>query len=192
MCAINRRQLLTSGTTAVALSALLASDTEGEQTSLKPFVVRSGEARRGGPWIIRGEKAFSTKVSGADIGNTYAAIEVHTPPRNGPALHIHLHQHELFFVLAGSIGVQCGSDRAVLQPGDAFMGPANIPHAYVVLGKTAARTLMIFNPAGSIEAFFAEYAFAVDADADPSELAEIDAKHEMKMVGPPLQASSFA
>lgn len=192
MCALNRRQLLTSGTTAVALSALLASDAEGEQTSLTPFLVRNGEARRGGPWLIHGEKAFSTKVSGADTSNIYAAIEVHTPPGNGPALHVHLHQNELFFVLAGSIGLQCGSNRTILKAGDTFMGPANIPHAFVVLGESAARILMIFNPAGSMEAFFAEYASAINEDADPRKLAEINAKHEIKVVGPPLEAASFA
>jgi len=192
MSAFNRRQLLTSGTTALTFSALLASQTEGEQTGLTPFLVRSGEARRGGPWLIRGEKAFSTKVSGADIGNKYTAIEVHTPPGHGPELHVHLRQNELFFMLGGSIGLQCGSDRTILNAGDTLMAPANIPHAFVVLGKDSAHILMIFDPAGSMESYFAEYASAVNANADTKKLAEIAAKHEIKVVGPPLEASSFA
>ena len=194
MRAFNRRQVLTSGAASLTLSTLGVPDAEGEQTNVESFVVRSGEGRRGGPWLVHGERAFATKVSGADVGNTYAAIEVHTPPGYGPALHIHLRQNELFFMLTGSIGLQCGSDRTILNAGDSFMAPANVPHAYVTLGTDPARMLMIFDPAGDMEGFFGEYAplVNVDGEPDPRRLAEVYAKHGMKVVGPPLKVSNFA
>jgi quercetin dioxygenase-like cupin family protein len=192
---LNRRNVLTSGVAALAASTLSVLEAKGEHTNVAtPFTVRAGEGRSGGQWLVHGEKAFSTKVSGADVGKTYTAIEVHTPPGRGPELHIHLDQNELFFMLAGSIGLQCGSDRMVLRAGDAFMAPANVPHAYVTLGTEPAHMLNVFDPSGDIEAFFAQYAPLVNVDGEPDhkKLAEVYAKHGMKVVGPPLAALSFA
>ena len=74
------------------------------------------------------------------------------------------------------------------------MAPANVPHAYVTLGTEPAHMLNVFDPFGGIEAFFAEYAPLVNVDGEPDhkKLAEVYAKHGMKVVGPPLAASSFA
>jgi quercetin dioxygenase-like cupin family protein len=191
----NRRKLLTSSAAVAAASTLPLSEAQdGPANSAEAFTVRAGEARPGGQWLVRGEKAFSTKVSGADVGKTYVAIEIHPPPGVGPELHVHLAQNELFFVLKGSIGVQCGSDRTVLNAGDALMAPANIPHAFVVLGTETAHVLLIYDPAGEMEGFFAEFAPLVSADGEPDrkKLTEVYAKHGMKVVGPPLKASSFA
>lgn len=143
---------------------------------------------------MHGERAFSTKVSGADVGKTYVAIEVHTPPGAGPALHVHPHQNELFFILQGRVGLQCGSHRTVLWVGDAFMAPADVPHAYVTLGTEPAHMLFIYDPAGGMENFFAEYAPLVDVAGEPDEkrIAEVSAKHGMRVVGPALQAASFS
>ena len=103
-------------------------------------------------------------------------------------------QNELFFVLKGSIGVQCGEDRTILKAGDAYMAPADVPHAFVALGTEAAHTLFLFDPAGEMEAFFAEYSPIVSAEGEPDrkKLVEVNAKHGIKVVGPPLKASIFA
>ena len=194
MKAMNRRKLLTSSAAAVAASTFSLAEAQGAAKSAGAFTVRAGEGRAGGQWLVHGDKAFSTKVSGADVGKTYLAIEVHTPPDRGPELHIHLHQNELFFMLKGSIGVQCGSERTVLRAGDAFMAPANVPHAYVTLGTEPAHMLMVFDPAGDMEAFFAEYAplIGVQGEPDPKKLADCYSRHGMTVVGPPMRASSFA
>jgi quercetin dioxygenase-like cupin family protein len=192
---LSRRKLLTSSAAVVAVATLSLSEAQGNPTNrVGAFTVRAGEARPGGQWLVRGEKAFSTKVSGADVGKTYVAIEIHPPPGVGPELHIHLAQNELFFMLKGSIGVQCGPDRTILNVGDAFMAPANIPHAFVVLGTEPAHVLLVYDPAGDMEGFFQEYAplVSVDGEPDRKKLAEAYAKHGMKVAGSPLKASSFA
>ncbi len=114
---VKRRRILASSIAAVAASKLQAF--EGHTTpasAVEPFTVRSGEGRRGGLWFVHGEKAFSTKVSGTDVGKKYAAIEVHAPPGRGPELHMHPGQNEFFYILRGEIGVQCGSERTVCEP----------------------------------------------------------------------------
>ena len=192
MKALNRRTLLTSGAAALATATLQKSEAQSTST-VEPFAVRAAEGRLGGLWYVHGEKTFFTKVSGADVGKRYAIIEAHTPPGLGPELHIHLHQNEMFFVLKGSIGVQCGSEHTVLKAGDNFMAPANIPHAFVALGSEPAHILFLFDPAGDMEAFFAEYApiVSVDGEPDPAKLIEVNAKHGIKVVGPPLKAEAF-
>jgi quercetin dioxygenase-like cupin family protein len=193
MQAISRRKLLASGVALGASTLLTTKAHAGQTIPASPFTVRAGEGRAGEQWLVHADKAFTTKVSGADVGKSYVAIEVHTPPGFGPELHVHPDQNELFFLLRGSIGLQCGPDRTVLRTGDAFMAPANISHAYVTLGSEPAHMLNVYDPAGDMEAFFAEYAplISVDGAPDQKELAEAYAKHGMKVVGPPLKASSF-
>ncbi len=194
MKAFDRRQVLTATTAALTVSTLLASDAEGEQTSVKPFLVRTGQAREGRPLVVQGdENAFSTKVRGVDGNKRYSVIEAHTPPERGPLLHIHPSQNELFFVLHGSIGVQCGSERTILNAGDAFLAPANIPHAYVTLGTEESRVLFVFDPPRDMERFFQALAASLNASGPPDEskLASVYANHGIEVVGPPLQASSF-
>lgn len=191
---MNRRKLFTSGVAAVVASPSPLSEAQDVLASAAgPFTVRAGEGRARGLWLVHGEKAFSTKVSGTDVGRTYVAIEVHTPPGLGPELHVHLGQNEMFFMLRGSIGLVCGSDRTILRAGDTFMAPAHVPHAYVTLGSEPAHMLNVYNPAGDMEGFFAEYAplVSVDGMPDKTRLADCYAKHGMKVVGAPLEASSF-
>ena len=186
---------MTSSAAVFVASTVARSEAQSSHTNVaSPFTVRAGEARPGGQWLVHGEKAFSTKVSGADVGRTYAAIEVHTPPDRGPELHLHFNQNELFYILKGTIGLQCGSERMILKSGDSFMAPANIAHAYVTLGSEPAHMLNVFDPAAGTEAFFAAYApiVSVDGEPDSNKLAEAYAAHGMKVVGPPLKASSFA
>ena len=192
---INRRKLLTAGAAAMAAVALPPPEAQSEPTRVAgPFTVRDDEGRPGGLWFVHGEKTFFTKVSGADVNQRYAIIEANTPPGLGPELHIHPMQNELFFVLKGSIGVQCGSVRTILKAGDAYMAPANVPHAFVALGTEPAHTLFLFDPAGEMEAFFAEYApiVSVEGEPDRKKLVEVNAKHGIKVVGPPLKTSDFA
>ena len=192
---MNRRSVLTAGMAAMAASTFpLAEAQSSSSIAAGPFTVRAGDGRPGGQWLIHGEKAFSTKVSGADVGRVYTAIEVHTPPDRGPELHIHPKQNELFYMLKGSIGLQCGSDRLILKAGDTFMAPADVPHAYVTLGSEPAHMLLIYDPAGDMESFFADYAPVVSVDGEPDQkkLAAVYERHGLKIVGPPMRASSFS
>jgi quercetin dioxygenase-like cupin family protein len=192
---INRRKLVTTGAAIVAASTFSSLGAQSSRPKAAgPFTVRAGENRPGGQWAVHGEKAFSTKVSGADVEKKYAVLEIHTPPGLGPELHIHPEQNELFYLLKGSIGLQCGSERTILKAGDSFMAPLNVPHAYVTLGAEPAHMLNVFDPAGRTEAFFADYAPLVNVAGEPdrNKLAAVYAKHGLKVVGPPLKASSFS
>ena len=116
-----------------------------------------------------------------------------TPPGRGPEMHVHLAQNEFFFLLQGSIGIQCGTDKFVLKTGDSFMAPLGVPHAYVTLSQQPAHILNVFDPAGDMEAYFAKLATIIRPDGPP-DAKQVEANyadHGMKMVGPPLRTSSF-
>ena len=190
----DRRKLLTTTAATMAAATLSLPDAQGAAVQgTGAFTVRAGEGRPGGVWLVHGEKAFSTKVSGIDVAKKYAAIEVHTPPNHGPELHVHPGQNEFFFLLKGSIGVQCGSDRTILRAGDALMAPADVSHAFVTLGTAPAHMLLVYDPAGDMEAFFAEYAPLVDVEGEPDreKLLATYTHHGLRVVGPPLTRASF-
>ena len=194
MTVLSRRRVLASGAASLAGSAFLAGAAVAESTSpAAPFLVRAKAGRNGSPWVIRGVTPIEVKVSGKDVGGRFATILVNTPPGRGPELHVHLHQNELFYVVAGRIGLQCGAERMILSVGDTFMAPMQVPHAYVTLGTETAGLLNIFDPAGDIENFFSEYVGALNTNRPPDRkrMEAINDENGLKIVGPPLAVSSF-
>jgi quercetin dioxygenase-like cupin family protein len=196
MISLNRRQVLVSGVAILAGTGVLelgrAAPAE-EASPSGPFLVPSDGGRAGSPWVIRGTTPIRVKVSGKDVGERFSVIEVNTPPGRGPELHVRLHQNEIFYIVAGKIGLQCGSERKVLGVGDTFMAPMHVPHAYVTLGAETARMLNIFDPAKEIEAFFAHYVRLLNQNEPPDEkqMEALSLRCGMKIVGPPLKATAF-
>jgi mannose-6-phosphate isomerase-like protein (cupin superfamily) len=191
---ISRRKAVASGAAALAAAALPAHATSPDEVGASgPFVVTSKSGRNGSPWIIRGVTPIEVKVSGQDVDGRFATILVNTPPGRGPELHVHLHQNELFYVVAGRIGLQCGAEKMVLNTGDTFMAPMKVPHAYVTLGTETASMLNVFDPAGDIERFFSGYVKALNTDGppDPRRMQAINEDNGLKIVGPPLSTSLF-
>ena len=193
---ISRRRLIGGAASAVAGAGIFTSSIPvlaEEYSAAGPFFVPAAGGRADSPWIIQGTTPINVKVSGKDVGGRYSIIEVNTPPGRGPELHIHKRQNEMFFLVSGSIGFQCGSERMVLHPGDSFMAPMGVPHAYVTLGSAPARILNTYDPAGEIEVFFPEYVrlLNVQGPPDTGQLAACYARHGMQVVGPPLAVAEF-
>lgn len=158
-----------------------------------PFQVNAGESRDGAALEIDGQQFESVKISGHDVDGRLCALVLTTPPDRSPPLHLHVAQNEWFFMLDGSIGVQCGEQRTVLRTGDSFLAPLGVPHAYVPLNGKAARILNVFDPAGEIEQFFTDYANVLNTPGHPDfhRLQVLSEQHGIKVLGPPLKAESF-
>ena len=190
---LGRRHFLRNGL--ISLSAVgFSSSGIAEPEQPASFVVTAGKCRIDGPWTVHGEPSFFDKSSGADVGGIMSVIEVKTPPGQGPPMHIHLEQNEWMYLLEGSFGLQCGTEKTVLQTGDSVMAPKGIPHSYVVLGDTPARHLNVYDPAGEIEAFFRNHEknHPQGAKPDPAKAAEGEKMYHVRVVGPPLKTSAFA
>ena len=102
--------------------------------------------------------------------------------KGGPPLHVHPHQDEWFYVMAGEVVFQLGDQRRRLGPGDSVLGPRGVPHTFCGAGETTARMLIAYSPAGKMEAFFREVAVPNGPKMD----AALMRKYDMEMLGPPL------
>jgi len=89
----------------------------------------------------------------------------------GPPRHTHLREDESFYMLTGTLDVQCGDDRFEAGPGSFVFLPRNLPHVFRSVGGPAT-ALLIATP-GGLDDYFAELHAAIDANAGPAELKTI-------------------
>jgi mannose-6-phosphate isomerase-like protein (cupin superfamily) len=124
---------------------------------------------------------FDCKISARDTAGALCAFDTIRTRPGGPPLHLHLEQDEWFFVQEGQFQARVGDETRELGPGDSFFGPRGIPHAFTMVSQTG-RMLITFQPAGTMEAFFA----AELVDPMSEEFRELSRQHGMEVVGPPL------
>jgi quercetin dioxygenase-like cupin family protein len=135
------------------------------------------------------------KVPGEAVGDRYALIEFLFPHAASPPLHTHP-QDESYIVLGGTLTIQAGNDRFVLEPGGCAAVPAGVPHTFCVESDTA-HVLVLSTPAG-LERMVR--AASVPATArllppegtprpSPEELEEIFSAHGQVNLGPPPVAT---
>src|SRR6266536_3924219 len=89
----------------------------------------------------------------------------------GPPRHTHSREDECFYVLTGTLGVECGDDRFRAGPGSFVFLPRNLPHAFRSVGGPAT-ALLIVTP-GGLDDYFAELSAALAARADAAQLRTI-------------------
>jgi quercetin dioxygenase-like cupin family protein len=144
------------------------------------FVVRSGDDRFAAPIRFLNGR-FDIKVSGRDTDGHLCVIDTVRIAPGGPPVHVHEAQEEVFHVLEGRFRFRIGDELFEAHPGDVLFGPRGIPHAFASLSPTA-RLLLTFQPALTIEAFFAE------GGLDPlsEEFARVSRAHGMELIAPPL------
>lgn len=169
--------------------AVLGKIIKSPGRAARAFKVNRGEARFGVSYKMKGVtlNTLDIKISGKDTENELAVFEqTGLTPKGGPPLHIHLYQDEWFYVMEGEYLFQVGNEKYKMQPGDTIFLPRNVQHAFVQLTQKG-KILVSYLPAGRIEAFFA---LTDTWSLPPSQqvIAKAFADHDMKVVGPPLQA----
>ncbi len=153
----------------------------------KPFLVGAGESRTASKLGGLGGNMISVKVSGADTGNQYAVLELPSTPDLGPPLHVHWIEDEWFYVLEGEHEFQVACDRFRVAPGDSIFAPRLVPHTWRNISGRPGKMLCVAQPAGRLEAFFAE--LSVLFSSDPTNIGGMKAvfeRYDMQIVGPPL------
>lgn len=126
---------------------------------------------------------FDRKVSSAHTNGALCIFDTVRSEPGGPPLHVHADQDEWFYVTDGAFEVRVGDEIHQLGPGDSILGPRGIPHAFANTSPTG-RIMVIFTPAGSMEAFF--QAGSAKGAMSAAEFAALSAEHGMTVVGPPL------
>lgn len=128
-----------------------------DQNKKKGFALKNGEGLS--QIHFRGTQ-ISVKISKEDSDGKYTMFEMAHPPNVGPALHIHPHAAEAYYVLEGEYQVRCGKELYVGKRGDFIFIPKGIEHNYQS-GPAGGRVLVI-SPAG-LEKYFEEVAKILDA-----------------------------
>jgi len=101
---------------------------------------------------------FRYGVGVSDTDGRLSMLEVTIPPRTLIKPHMHSHEDELSFVIAGPIGVQAGDDTTEEVPaGSWLIKPRSVPHAMWNLADEPARVLEVVTP-GGLENYFEEIA----------------------------------
>jgi mannose-6-phosphate isomerase-like protein (cupin superfamily) len=109
------------------------------------------------------------KASGRATGGSLTVIEVAID--GGPPRHTHSREDESFYVLTGTLDVECGQDRFQAGSGSFVFLPRNLPHAFRSMGGPAT-ALLIVTP-GGLDEYFAELSAALAANADAAQLRTI-------------------
>ncbi len=121
-------------------------------------------------------------IDGDETDRGFSLVEHPMSPHSLAApLHRHTREDEYSYVLEGRVGALLGDDVVVGGPGDLIFKPRDQWHTFWNAGDEPARLLEIIAPAG-FEDFFRELDGLGGAlEADPDELAELNARYGLEM-----------
>ena len=98
-------------------------------------------AQSHGLWFLNNH--VSVEVPAASNTGGLSVLMVHAPFDEGPPLHVHHEEDEIFFIVEGEVRFVIGSRTVVARKGDTLLAPLGIPHAYRVISPEGAQILAI-------------------------------------------------
>ena len=134
---------------------------------------------------VFGSRGIDFKVSTLDTNGGLFVVEATDDTKGGPPRHLHHEQEEWFYVIESEYTIEIGEKRLRLGPGDSVLAPRGVPHVWAHVGEGTGRLLIVFQPAGKMEAFFGELS-KVEGAPQPEVMQRLFSSHGMEMTGPPL------
>ncbi len=134
----------------------------------------------GGPTVI--------KAGTAETGGTFTFLENVVPARQGPPLHVHAREDEMWYVLDGHFRFRADDEMLDAPAGSFVFVPRGTRHCFQNIGDQAAKILVMFAPSG-MERFFEEHAALPPGPVDPEVYRAIARHNWMDVAGPPLAES---
>ena len=123
-------------------------------TSLEPFAVQPGAGSR--LETPTGDSVL-VKTSTRNTRGSLTVLEFVISPKNGPALHTHVREDEVWYVLEGDFRFKAGAEMFWVSTGGLAFGPRGTPHNFQNVGDAPGRLLVITAPSGA-ERLFEDYA----------------------------------
>lgn len=139
---------------------------------------------------------FEIKLASEDTDGALTAMEVTQPPGIATPLHVHRHEAEVFYVLAGTLDYEAGGQLHQLIAGSLIWLPKGVPHRFRITGDTPARFLGLGLPAG-LERLYQTVGVPADrrtlpdpypAEPEIARWNEAGPAHGLQVLGPPLPA----
>ncbi len=143
-------------------------------------------------WFMNGRVTID--VAQADNGDGISVITHEVPSGDGPPLHVHREEDEIFVVLEGRLKLKLGDGISTAEPGQTLLIRRGVPHAYKVVSAGNARFLTVTRGGfenlvrqSSRPAESAGLPPPVEPTAEQKEkLAAIASANGVDMVGPPI------
>lgn len=110
-------------------------------------------------------------AKGSETGGRFALMEFRTKSGNEPPPHVHEREHELYFVLEGSMRFYCEDKIIDIGPGDVVFLPQGKAHAFTCI-STFVRTLIFVQATGSYPVGLDNYFLAMGDPATNMVLPE--------------------
>lgn len=164
----------------------MAASNSSPQSSARAVLLRAGEGERfdiigGGVRIL---------IDGEASGGRCFVFEGPIPAGDGPPLHRHEREDEMFYVLEGRFKFSVDGKETVCGPGAFVCAPRGVAHAFRNVGAETGRLLITCMPAGL------ENAFRAIRDPEPGtgrtplsppQIAEELGRFGIVFLGPPLE-----
>jgi mannose-6-phosphate isomerase-like protein (cupin superfamily) len=150
----------------------------------RPFAVQHGEGEA--LPTPTGDTAI-VKADTARTNGSLTVLELVVAAKQGPALHIHRREDELWYVLRGEFRFKTGDGILRASTGGMAFGPRGIPHCFQNIGGETGRLLVITTPS-ALERFFEEFA-ELTPDEAMDQLAPVAHRSGIDFVGPPVGES---
>ena len=148
----------------------------------------------GGERYWFGGESIRVLAAGTITRGAYALMEITTPSRVGPPLHIHSREDEAFYVVEGQFLFKHDNYELRAKPGTTVFLPRGTTHTYTNMGPGPGKLLVIVSPAG-FEGFFAAVGHPEADPASQPVLAQeqldrtiaVAREYGNEIVGPPLE-----
>ena len=133
--------------------------------------------------------ALTFKVRGDETAGGLMAFESVTAPGEGPPLHVHSYQDEVWYALDGTFRFYDGHEVRDAPTGTFVFIPRGVAHTWQNVGGAPGRLLVLSTPAG-LETFFERFAELPEGAFSPEEaFRTLGSEVGMDLVGPPLAES---
>ncbi len=141
---------------------------------------------------------MSFLIRAHDTDGRFAMVEYRARPGNEPPPHVHLWEHEIYFVLEGKIEFHCEDQVKMVSPGETIFLPKRKAHAFYIRSeylRTLIISLATTQEPVALDSYFASMAkratsMDIPTDAvtyltdDPLHAIEAGKKYGMKMLSP--------
>jgi mannose-6-phosphate isomerase-like protein (cupin superfamily) len=136
-------------------------------------------------WV--GGEPITFKVRGAQTGGAVALVENEVQPGYGPPPHLHLHENEAFYVVAGEFKFTLGDRTVEAPPGSLLTVPQGQLHTFRNVGAAPGRLVAMIWPAVAFEGFVQEVGTREPATGPPDLEKLLAAAAKFGIAVPPPQ-----